>query len=752
MKDDNKKKATKTTEDDANDDELRNEAEDATRRMEIKRKGTSDCIRKRKKMKYDILDNWGEGLGIDKDEEVTENDIETGVEIYTPPIETVIENEIKVKEPSEAKLKISKEVRKKKFKYNKKGKLRDDEIKELRKTTKNVFDWMTTQSVAKESEIIINELEDNNDGDLIIALEKEERLERVRRRVKVWEAKQIGNSILEDILTDVSRADIKKMIQNILMDLVDTVEQECRTRRIFADMVEFGLVERIRDYIRIEDKRKRIFLKLEKEKEWLARRTQKSGGDMDMDWEEHSLEACLAMLGLEAWDGSEPMEVEDLVMEEDWLDEWIKNVMEPEMDMDDMDVTVSVSEPVWVDDMDGVVEPETDYIQWLVEQLMELRVEEDIISTLKRMTLENMQDDTPEECLRTVQCPGDCDNECVTPWDTLKDGNSLQGITDSTVDECIKNMHCPGNCMGSCGVSTIMKITYRDGSPYSNQTECHTQSGTVTATQPLPGWKSNQDGAGGCDPVLGGNLGGNSLQLYQGSAQLGKQETGFKHTVCCTQTEHTKTKCTVSSVQLPGVVQEDEGPSVNDIPGLKYCPGGDLPVYTFVGYKPSTSAKKDPTLVELQVQNIVENFPEAEKSNISKLIAEWEGRGHQSEDSLKGEEEQLKRRKSEKFQNLSSLFELQSGGTGGRERNLADLGSVDNLPTFNFSGVGGRPKLPRQRKVRVLRKVSGGEREILLASPSANGKRLRDMNDPEIVLPGSGTKKMRKEVITSSTQ
>ena len=115
-----------------------------------------------------------------------------------------------------------------------------------------------------------------------------------------------------------------------------------------------------------------------------------------------------------------------------------------------------------------------------------------------------------------------------------------------------------------------------------------------------------------------------------------------------------------------------------------------IPVYTFIGYKPSTSAKKDPTLVELQVQNTVEDFPEAEKSNISKLIAEWEGRGHQSEDSLKGEgeEEKLKRRKSEKFQNLSSLFELQSGGTGGEERKLADLGSVENAPSFNFSGVG----------------------------------------------------------------
>ena len=43
-----------------------------------------------------------------------------------------------------------------------------------------------------------------------------------------------------------------------------------------------------------------------------------------MEWEEHSLEACLAVLGLEAWDMLEPMSVDRLENEEDWLDGWMK--------------------------------------------------------------------------------------------------------------------------------------------------------------------------------------------------------------------------------------------------------------------------------------------------------------------------------------------------------------------------------------------------------------------------------------------
>ena len=284
-----------------------------------------------------------------------------------------------------------------------------------------------------------------------------------------------------------------------------------------------------------------------------------------------------------------------------------------------------------------------------------------------------------------------------------------------------------------------------------------------------------------------GNLVGISVQLDQDSTQLGKHEIGRQYTAHCTETAHNKNLCTVAvkdddrygptvskatyddgrptllendgvygpalevrindvnGLEYEGVVQKDEGLSIYDIPGLKYCPGGELPVYTYTGYKPSTSTKKDPTLVQLQVQVEAEDIPE--ENSINKLIAEWEVRGNKPEDSLKGEEKKGKRRKSAQFQKLSNLFEGQGGVMGACEGGVANLGSVNSSNIshkISFSGVGGQTakvSLPRPRKIRVLRRVGGCvEREILLASPTANGKRILD----EMILPGSDTKKRRK--------
>ena len=135
-------------------------------------------------------------------------------------METVIDKEIRKKEPSAAQKKISLEVRKNKFKYKKNGKLREDEIIELRKSTKNVFDWMAERKYPVATEVKVNELEDDNDNELVTALEKEERLERVRRRMMVWEARQVSRSIVESILADVFRAEIRKSIENILVEVV----------------------------------------------------------------------------------------------------------------------------------------------------------------------------------------------------------------------------------------------------------------------------------------------------------------------------------------------------------------------------------------------------------------------------------------------------------------------------------------------------------------------------------------------------
>ena len=127
-------------------------------------------------MKFDRLEGWGE----DSNHDEHEND-ETGMmEIDKDPSDrrdTIIDLELKKKkEPTAAQKMISKEVRKKTFKYKKKGKLRVDEMVELRKTTPNVFDWMKAKV---ETTVELDEMNDEEENSaIVIALEREERLEK----------------------------------------------------------------------------------------------------------------------------------------------------------------------------------------------------------------------------------------------------------------------------------------------------------------------------------------------------------------------------------------------------------------------------------------------------------------------------------------------------------------------------------------------------------------------------------------------
>ena len=167
---------------------------------------------------------------------------------------------------------------------------------------------------------------------------------------------------------------------------------------------------------------------------------------LDMEWEEHSLEACLAVLGLEAWDMTEPMSVDRLEDEEDWLDGWMKTdegkriLEEPTKMNGEMEDIALEMESREMDDSAMEQEPgEVDYMTWLLEELRELRVEEDIL-----------------ECVRSMRSMGNCDDECQE-------------------DDC-NNANC---------------------------SEWHTGPGKVTAAKALPGWKSNQECEGGSEPGPG---------------------------------------------------------------------------------------------------------------------------------------------------------------------------------------------------------------------------------------------------------
>ena len=118
---------------------------------------------------------------------------------------------------------------------------------------------------------------------------------------------------------------------------------------------------------------------------------------------------------------------------------------------------------------------ETDYMVWLMEELKELDIGDQIL-----------------ECIRSMGCKGDYEEKCIiTP--SLKNeesemvglneaecGSSMQGDQVSTqaddlhyveVDECIRKMNCDSNCLGICDVATttIMHSTASGNSMQAEQ-------------------------------------------------------------------------------------------------------------------------------------------------------------------------------------------------------------------------------------------------------------------------------------------
>jgi hypothetical protein len=139
-------------------------------------------------------------------------------------------------EPSTAKIKISERVSKTKFKINKRGKLKGDEMIELTRTNKNIYDWV---KVVPSILVADKEIEDDGqDTWLMEVLEKEERLARMESRKKAWKAEYISKDVLDGIMIAVSKFGNEKMVRSILEMMVDMAIQESRVRDILTDIKE----------------------------------------------------------------------------------------------------------------------------------------------------------------------------------------------------------------------------------------------------------------------------------------------------------------------------------------------------------------------------------------------------------------------------------------------------------------------------------------------------------------------------------
>merc|ERR1711940_138623 len=146
-------------------------------------------------------------------------------------------------------------------------------------------------------------------------------------------------------------------------------------------------MERIKNCLQEEEKKKRLAKKLKIEQEWLKKRKLQNpqSAAIDMEWEEVSLESCMTMLGLEGWDMTEQMEVDNMAEVEDWLDAWIRLLEEDDNDKEMvMEDTKELIEDMA---MEQGLDESKDYMSWLMEELSELRIDGEVVQALKEMTL-----------------------------------------------------------------------------------------------------------------------------------------------------------------------------------------------------------------------------------------------------------------------------------------------------------------------------------------------------------------------------
>ena len=136
---------------------------------------------------------------------------------------TVIDEEIvrATKPPTKTQANTSKEVRKAKFMFNKKGKLKENEMEEIRRTHSNIFDWMAPKSKDISSSKEALETSDEEGRELMEVLEREERLSRMEERKRVWETEFLCRGIIMEMVQEAEKMATRRMVQKLVLEIVD---------------------------------------------------------------------------------------------------------------------------------------------------------------------------------------------------------------------------------------------------------------------------------------------------------------------------------------------------------------------------------------------------------------------------------------------------------------------------------------------------------------------------------------------------
>ena len=214
--------------------------------------------RKRRKVKFPRLEGWGEFKEQEQDTDsiITIQDY-VQTEILVKKADQEVSTDIlidqetnkllsKSRKLQERKVAISTEVQKKKFKFNTRGKLRKDEIMELKRThKKNIFSWLTEEKAKVIEMDTFEEKENTMDREIQLEvkemdLDREDRLHRVKKRQKEFMTRRMVQGIIDDLVVDVSRYRQVQMVTWVLEEMLDNVGEHAMVNRVYQEVLDFG--------------------------------------------------------------------------------------------------------------------------------------------------------------------------------------------------------------------------------------------------------------------------------------------------------------------------------------------------------------------------------------------------------------------------------------------------------------------------------------------------------------------------------
>jgi hypothetical protein len=513
------------------------------------------------------------------------------------------------------------------------------EGKEVKKTSMNIFDWFcdkqsstgaslgdTSPGTSLGAASPVTSMEVEVDTARKEREEKEERLRRMLKRKESWLNKMMVKEVVLELIDNTSNQAMMgtcgKMLEGMLSEAIMRADIRTVMRTLESiDGMEARMLQELNNKEVMRRKDERLAKKLEMELRWLSKRrendTEKmakaSRESLMMEWEEHDLEYMMTALGLEE---------EDLFRKEergvdDWLDDWIMSLDPGEvnpgasMEVDSVDTILEVARPGtsmdWLAD-DTMVEMnidvedcKEDYMTWLMDELRGMKVEDEIIEMVS-------------ECVRSVSCPGGCQDRCVVGIDQAdhQGGSSLLASQGSThgleegvrnqeqLEEYVRNAACPGDCHGNCRMKASQIISDSDGSQsmqghqgkaqdmlHSFDCRHKTQEFGVPRDKNLLESRRGRVGVFAC--------GRNCIPRQRGGSG-GKNVSTLGQTV---QTHSTVVQPEYHSMGVldwtgvGGVVHEGEGGCMNNAKGgPKYVPNCDiLPRWEHPHFKPNCSRR-----------------------------------------------------------------------------------------------------------------------------------------------------------------